>query len=225
MNSGGDFFIVVDVGQLVAVILVDVVVFVDEVDLFEQVDVFEQLLRRQVGGNVMRLVEQDRAVGDFLNELKVVRRGDDGLAGAVELYDEGREPALRARVEAVHGLVQDQHIGVQSQRRRDGDLFLFAAGEVVGLAGPEALKMQQREAVVHPLFDGLLVHTHLTRAEGDLIVDVRAEELGLRVLKDKAEPLVEVLGEFDVLELFLRDLLAVEEIAAGRGEDEAVYEL
>ena len=84
---------------------------------------------------------------------EVVRRAHDGLAGPVQLDDEVEQPVLGARIERGGRFVEQEHVGVRDEHRRDRDPLLLAARELVRRPVGELDDVEQREHVVDPLFD------------------------------------------------------------------------
>ena len=104
-------------------------------------------------GDPVVLAEHDAAVGDQWERLEVVGREHDRLAGAVELDDELDHPVLRAGVERGGRLVEQQHLGVHHEHRRDRDPLLLAARQLVRRAVGEPGDVEHRERVVDAALD------------------------------------------------------------------------
>ena len=85
--------------------------------------------------------------------LEVVRGDHDRLARPVQLDDELQQPLLRARIERRGRLVEQQHLGVHHEHRRDRDPLLLPAGELVRRAIGEGADVEHRERVVDPPLD------------------------------------------------------------------------
>ena len=87
------------------------------------------------------------------------------------------------------------------------------------------LDIEESEAVVYAPLDLRFGESHLTRAERYLIIDGCAEELGVRILEQEADSLMEGLVKALVLETGMGNLFAVEEIGPGLGKNQSVEEL
>src|SRR5674536_42096 len=94
---------------------------VDEVDRQQHLPVVEHLMRGAAGDDGVLLGEDQAPVGDLVEHVEVVGRQYDRLVRVVELHDELGEPLLGAWVQRRGGLVEQQHVRVHHQHRRDRD--------------------------------------------------------------------------------------------------------
>src|SRR6195952_1166409 len=76
-------------------------------------------------------LEGDHAAAHAVDHLAVVRRHDDGRAGAVDAVEQLHDADRRVGVEVARGLVADQERRVVDERPRDRDALLLPAGELV----------------------------------------------------------------------------------------------
>ncbi len=162
---------------------------------------------------------------DARDVAEVVGGADEGLAGLVEGHDDLPEEVLHARIQAVHGLVQDEHFRIERQHRGERHLALLALAQVVRDPAPQLPDAEQGDAVLHALGYGFLLQAHLPGTEGDLLLHHRAEELGIGVLEQEADPLVEALGEAGLPEPLRVDRLAVEAVGALPWQHQSVQQL
>ena len=169
-------------------------VLVDQVHREQQLAVAQHRGERSVGGGPVVLAQHEDAFDQPLELIELVGGEDDRLAGPVELVEQLDQPLLRARVEAVRGLVQEQDLGVDRKDGGEGDLLLLAAAQIVGRAFGERTEAQHGQGVVDPLEDLLAGQVEVQRPEGDLVAHAGAEELRVRALKDDADAAPEGLG-------------------------------
>ncbi len=86
-------------------------------------------------------------------------------------------------VQGGHGLVQQQHVGLVDQGPGQGHPLLLPAGELVGVAAPEAFQVQHVQRVLHPPAGLLGREAAGPQAEGDVLGHVQVGEQGV-VLED-----------------------------------------
>ena len=111
-------------------------VLVDQVAFYQPVIVGEHVVRRALPHNLVLFAKHHHAVRNFLYNIQVVRRRNDGLAFAPQFPDEIQEAALAPGIETCRGLVQQPHIGTQREDGSQRDLFPFATAQAV--RGPVA---------------------------------------------------------------------------------------
>ena len=118
-----------------------------------------------------------------------------------------------------------QNLGIEGQDRGQGDLPLFAFAEMVRDAGPQLVDAKELQAVLDALGHILLAQTHLPGPEGDLVVDGGGEDLGVGILEQEPDALMESFRKDRALQGPGGDFHAVKKVLARPGQDNAVQEL
>ena len=95
------------------------------------------------------------------------------LPGVVELDDQLDQPLLGARIERRGRLVEDEHLGVHHEHRRDRDPLLLSARQLVRRPIGDGFDREQREGVGDPTLDLFPVEPHVQRSERDLVAHGR----------------------------------------------------
>ena len=80
-------------------VLVPVQVFVHQIAFNQEIAIRENLVRRTLRRDVMILSENIHPIGDRIDDVEIVRRGDNRLSGAALLDEEIHQPRLAARIE------------------------------------------------------------------------------------------------------------------------------
>src|SRR5262245_30720578 len=92
-------------------------------------------IAQQIGRNPLRRdltsLKDETVIGDVFNYVKVVRRRDYRFRSAAPANEQVDNLTLTLRIERICRLVQEQHIGIENQRRSQRDTLLFAAREAV----------------------------------------------------------------------------------------------
>ena len=106
--------------------------------------------------------------------------GDAGLG--LQFLELQAHLLAQRRVEVREGFVEEQHVGLVHQRAGEGDALLLAAGELRGIALPQAFEPHQPQGALHGPCDfgfGRLAHL---QAEGDVVAhpQVRPQPVGLK---------------------------------------------
>ena len=91
----------------------------------------------------------------------------------VELHDQLDQPLLRPRIERRRRLVEQQHVRVHREHRRDRDTFLLPARELEGRAVRRCRRCRACSDVVDPPLDLLPRPAELQRSERDLFAHGR----------------------------------------------------
>ena len=123
-------------------------VLVHEVDRHEELLVAEDPRGRALRRDAVILGEDDAAIGEAIERVEIVRREHDRLAGRVQLDDELDQPLLGAGIERGRRLVEEQHLRVHHEHRRDRDPLLLSARQLVRRAVGEHGDVEHRERVV-----------------------------------------------------------------------------
>src|SRR5579871_1380712 len=84
--------------------------FVNQVDAHQQIEVCENGVGGALRCQPMLFTENQDAVGDFGHDAQVVGGGDQGFARCVQADQQFDEPSLRARIQPVGRLVQQDHV-------------------------------------------------------------------------------------------------------------------
>ncbi len=108
---------------------------------------------RSAGGRVigheLAARDDERARAHGIHLFEDVRGDDDGLL-LRDLADERAHLVLLQRVEAIGGLVEDQHLGVVHDGLGQADAPLEALGERVDALRDDTLELQPADDVVQP---------------------------------------------------------------------------
>ncbi len=200
-------------------------VLVDQVDGEKQVALREHLARLAVGHHGVVLREHDDAVGRLRRGREVVRGHHHRAALALPLVEHVEQPDLAARVERAGRLVEQQHARVHGDDGGDGDALLLAARERVRRAVEELVDAQVVRDLGDEALDLVPRQAELQRPEGELVADVGAEQLDVRILEHEPHPGAEVAAVGGVLERVLGERRAEGEDLPGAGEDEPVEHL
>lgn len=104
----------------------------------------------------------------------------------------------------------------------EGHAALLAAGKLEGACVFKSfeIKVDSRKRLAHANVDFVFVESHVTRAEGDVVVNRGREKLTLGVLENNAH-----LRPCDVGFFFIGDVFALHEHAAAGGFQDAVHVL
>src|SRR5512147_2905316 len=100
-----------------------------------------------------------------------MRSGDDGLSLMVQFVQEFDEPYLRPRIQAVRGLVEEQHIGISRKARRNGYFLLLPIRERMRRAVADIHDAERFKKFFHPCCYLGMGKAELERAEGHIIPD------------------------------------------------------
>ena len=105
--------------------------------------------RGRVVGHELAVRDDDGARAHGVDFFEDVRGDDDGLL-ARDLADERADLVLLQRIEAVGGLVEDQHLRVVDDGLREADAALEALGQRFDGLGDDRLELQPADDVVEP---------------------------------------------------------------------------
>ena len=95
-------------------------------------------------GDLAAAVEHDHVVGDVHDDAHVVLDQDDGDAALlVHVEDVARHVLLLVLVHAAHGLVEQQHLGLERQRAPQLHALAQAVGERRGRLLAQVLQLQE----------------------------------------------------------------------------------
>ena len=86
-------------------VLVPVQVFVHQIAFNQEIAIREDLVRRTLRHDVMILIEHIHPIGNRIDDVEIVRRGDNRLSGAPLFDEEIHQPRLAARIEARRRLI------------------------------------------------------------------------------------------------------------------------
>ena len=185
-------------------------------------------------GNALAAVELEDPSGDVVEEITVVRNGDDR---ALVLLQVGFQPLDRLGVEVVRRLVEKEHVRLLQEQPAEGDAAALTAGKVLdqglrrrtleGVHGPLQLGVDLPAAEVLDLFGqlalaldegvhGVVVH-RFHELHGDLVV-----------LREHVHDLLHAfLNHFEdgLVRVHLRLLLEVADAVAGGPDDLAAGRL
>ncbi len=93
-------------------------------------------------------------------------------------------------VECAEGLVEEQHLGLDRERAREGDALTLAAGELTGETGVEALELHEFQQPMHAVRDVTRRRAIAARpdveAEGDVLKNRHVPEQRV-MLKHKTD--------------------------------------
>ncbi len=101
--------------------------------------------RGRVVGHELAARDDDGARADGVDLFEDVRGNDDGLL-ARDLADERADFVLLQRIEAVGGLVEDQHLRVVHDGLGEADAALEALGQRFDGLGDDRLELQPADA-------------------------------------------------------------------------------
>ena len=149
--------------------------------------VAEDLGRRPAPGDPAFGAEDAHRVGELLDGVEVVRREDHRLPRAMLVLDDADDVPRRAGVEPGGRLVEEDRVAADREDAGDRDLPLFPDAQLMGRPVEECLDPEPSGDRVEPVEGFLPRHAELERAEGDVLPDGRAKELGVRVLEHEAD--------------------------------------
>ena len=139
-----------------------------------------RLVARCVEHDAAAVEEQD-AVGVAQRERGTLLRDDHGCAARERVLEE----RLRAlRIELRRRLVEEQQLGLERERRREADALQLAAGKLRDAAAGQVRGTDGRQRSLRARQDRLRRHADVLEPEGDLRLDLREDDLILRILED-----------------------------------------
>src|ERR1035438_522613 len=106
---------------------------VNQVGAQQQITVGEYVASQTVGGNAS-LLQDKHAVGNVLNNLKLMSCCNYSFGRTLPLLDEVDKLALAPGIEHGCGLIEQQHFGIEHNDRGESNPLLFASGESVWCA-------------------------------------------------------------------------------------------
>ena len=145
----------------------------------------EQVAREELPGRFraggLAVEQHGGAVGHAGGERQVVGHEHDGGPGAGAGTHRIGQHALRGRVEALGGLVEQQQVGVGEQDLREGEQLLLAARQVVGMPRGMRREREAPERRIHRIVSVAAAALPLAQLLGHRI----AHEQRLRVLRQQ----------------------------------------
>ena len=115
-----------------------------------------------------------------------MRNQDLGLRQRPEGFDE--RPARRG-IQVGGRLVEEQDFGFDRQHPGEGSATALPGTQVVRRTVALAIQTHLLQAAVHPGAHRLSIESHVQRAEGDILLDRRHEDLIVGILEEHADPL------------------------------------
>ena len=140
-------------------------------------------------------VDADGPVGQRRGPLEaVLGQQDRGAEVGVEPGHGGEHVVGALGVELAGGLVEHEDVRGRGQRAGDGGPLALAAGEGGGGAVAQVGDAEGVEHLLDPAAHGGGVHAEVLEREGDVVLDLVDDELGLGVLVDEADDVGQVAG-------------------------------
>ena len=130
-------------------VFVPVQVFVHQIAFNQEIVIRENLARRTLRHDVMVLIEHTHSIGDRIDDVEIVRRGNHRFPGAPLFDEEIHQPRLAARIEAGRRLIHEPHVGIQTQHRSQRHALLFAARQAVRRPIAQLLNPQSGQGSLH----------------------------------------------------------------------------
>ena len=100
---------------------------IDEIDPLQELNVVKQTPGRKVRRNLMILVEKQRPLRQFLDEVEIVRRQNDRPSGLMQGLEKPGKPPARPGIEPVHRLIQYKHFRIHGKDSGNRDFSLLSA--------------------------------------------------------------------------------------------------
>ena len=134
------------------------------------------------------MVEHNDALGRLGDVFHGVRDHDDRGAALVQGAHDVEHLAAAAGVQAHHGLVEHEHLGVHGNDAGKCDAALLTARQVEGrlLRHCVVIQAHKRDGTAHGLVHLGLVHAQVARAKAHVLAHGLGKELVLGVLGDEA---------------------------------------
>ena len=159
----------------------------------------QRVVGRAVEGDAA-LAQQDRALAQSLDRVRIVRDEDDRPAVPVEVEDPVEALALERGVADGEDLVEQEHVGIEV--RRDGEPEAHEHPRRVGAHGDvdEVLELRERDDLVEALADVRALQPEDRAVEEDVLA---SGEVGMEAgaeLEQRADPAADVdaaLGRLD----------------------------
>src|SRR2546428_1354123 len=163
-------------------------------ETMEEIDVSEDPTRRALVDDAP-LVHYDDAIRKFRELLDCMLDHDDrhGLL-VLEACDRREDLFLSDGIELGCRLIEDEDLGQQHERARDGHALLLAAGEAVRLAPFHARETHLLQNDRNSLADAVAFPTVVLGCERQVFLDGQSDDLRLGVLKHEIDHLPELCG-------------------------------
>ena len=179
--------------------VVHVGVGADQFGALQQVHVVQNFERRAFAGG-LPIFEDVAAVGDVLQGIQVVSRGNHRLGAVAARNQKIDDTGLAAGIQRAAGLIQQQHFRIEDQDRRQRHALLLTARQPVRRAILQVRDIHGTQHLFDAFADLVRRPAKLQRAECQFIEDAGIEQLHVRILKNQTHAPAEAEEELFVLQ-------------------------